>query len=138
MFNSIRMQKMLTRKCLLVASIFFSIFFCGYAVADDIRIVEKEPAAVSGQNEALAGDNTQDLDDDHVLAAFRLVQAKPFGNSYRRILGKKYNNNDFAWLKKPEISRPEMKIVKSGNKITIVRANQKDKTGNQLVKLAER
>jgi len=71
----------------------------------------------------LAGDYSSKQDGKKVLGIYRLDH-----KDFVEVSGKVYKNNVFVWLKTPEISKPEIKLVKLGNRTTIVHVdyNQKD------------
>ncbi len=83
----------------------------------------------------VAGDDLRKQDAKKVLGVYRLDQ-----NDFAKVSGDVYKENVFVWLKKPETSKPEIKLVKSGNKITIVRVDhkQKDQQIDQQIQLADK
>jgi hypothetical protein len=83
----------------------------------------------------LAAADSQKQDAKKVLGVYRLDQG-----DFAKGSGKRYEKNVFVWLKKPETSKPEMKLVKVGNKITLVRIDrkQKDQQQDQYIQLADK
>ncbi len=79
----------------------------------------------------VAGDDSRKQDDKKVLGVYRLDQG-----SFAKVSGEVYKENVFVWLKKPETSKPEIKLVKSGNKITIVHVDRKQK--DQQIQIADK
>ncbi len=79
----------------------------------------------------LVGNDSQKQDGRKVLGIYRLDQ-----KDFAQVSGKVHINNVFVWLKTPEISKPEIKLVKSGNKITIVQVDRNQK--NQQIQLADK
>jgi len=78
----------------------------------------------------VAGDDTRKQDTKKVLGVYRLDQS-----NFAKVSGEAYKENVFVWLKKPETSNPEIRLVKSGNKITIVHVDRKQK--DQNIQLAD-
>jgi len=78
----------------------------------------------------VAGDDSRKQDAKKVLGIYRLDQSK-----FAKVSGKVYKENVFVWLQKPETSNPEIKLVKSGNKITVVHVDRKQK--DQNIQLAD-
>ena len=78
----------------------------------------------------IAGDDSPKQDAKKVLGVYRLDQ-----RNFANVSGDAYQKNVFVWLKKPDTSKPEMKLVKSGNKITIVHVDRKYK--DQHIQLAQ-
>ncbi len=79
----------------------------------------------------VAGDDLRKQDDKKVLGVYRLDQ-----NDFAKVSGGVYKENVFVWLKKPATSKPEMRLVKSGNKITIVHVDRKQK--DQQIQIADK
>ena len=79
----------------------------------------------------VAGDGSRKQDAKKVLGVYRLDQS-----NFAKVSGEVYKENVFVWLKKPETSNPEIKLVKSGNKITIVHVDRKQK--DQHIQLADK
>lgn len=82
----------------------------------------------------VAGDDSSKQDTKKVLGIYRLDQS-----NFAKVSGKVYKENVFVWLQKPETSNPEIKLVKSGNKITIVHVDRKqnDQQKDQQIQLAD-
>jgi len=78
----------------------------------------------------VAGDDSRKQDAKKVLGVYRLDQS-----NFAKVSGDVYKENVFVWLKKPETSKPEIRLVKSGNKITIVHVDRKQK--DQNIQLAD-
>ena len=77
----------------------------------------------------LAGDTSQKQDRKKVLGIYRLDQQET-GNAYK--------SNVFVWLKKPKTSKPDMKLVKSGGKITLVHVDRKQDEKYKDIQLAQK
>ncbi len=78
----------------------------------------------------VAGDYYRKQDPKKVLGVYRLDQS-----NFAKVSGEAYKENVFVWLKKPETSKPEIRLVKSGNKITIVHVDRTQK--GQNIQLAD-
>jgi hypothetical protein len=79
----------------------------------------------------VAGDDLRKQDDKKVLGVYQLDQ-----RDFAKVSGGVYKENVFVWLKKPETAKPEIKLVKSGNKIFIVQVDRKQK--DQHIQLADK
>lgn len=80
-------------------------------------------------------DDSRRQDAKKVLGVYRLDQG-----SFAKGSGSIYKKNVFVWLKKPETSKPEMKLVRKGNKITIVHVDRKlkDQQRDLHIQLADK
>jgi hypothetical protein len=77
----------------------------------------------------LANASSPKQDEKKVLGIYRLDQ-KDAGNVYK--------NNVFVWLKKPKSIKTNMKLVKSGDKITLVHVDQKPEEKYKDIQLAKK
>jgi hypothetical protein len=90
-------------------------------------------ATSENEDVVLAGNALQKKDTRKVLAVYQLVQ-----KDSATVFGKVYHNNELVCLKKPETPKPEMRLVKSKGKITLVRVdrNPDDRDQDQGIQLA--
>jgi len=125
-----------------MAALMIWIFLGTSAMADDnygtYRLDEMEFARIAGNSHTFKISVWKKNKDIIQTPAYALKKVLGIYRLDQQETGNAYKSNVFVWLKKPKTSKPDMKLVKSGGKITLVHVDRKQDEKYKDIQLAQK